>query len=266
MSDTGDAELEKLQGVSILLAEDNVTNQLVASQMLESLGAVVDIASDGQIALDRLRDRSYDVLLIDIEMPRVSGLDVIRAIRSHRGEISSAPVIALTAYAMQEHREKIMRVGADGLISKPITSIRQFGLDILAHMDGKTAQEAEPAAGEPAGAVIEKTVFQRLVSSVGPGATDALFSRISDDLADVSSGISEAAENGEAERMMSASHILSSVAGSVGALRLKKQADQLQSLADREELTAMSALAKEALPELERVREFIATERRGRAG
>lgn len=151
MVDNSRSNLSRLQGMSVLLAEDNVTNQLVATQMLGNLGATVDVASDGAIALERLAQNSYDILLVDIEMPRVSGLDVIRSVRSSAGELANAPVIALTAYAMQEHREKIRKAGADGLIPKPIISIEQFGADILNYMDEGVKRRSTP--DESAGSV-----------------------------------------------------------------------------------------------------------------
>src|SRR5690606_3431290 len=105
--------------------------------------------------------------------------------------LASAPVIALTAYAMQEHREKIMRVGADGLITKPITTIRQFGLDILGIMDRRTAESAAvtPASGA---AVIDETVYESLASSIGDDAMGALLKRIEIDLATVKADIAAA--------------------------------------------------------------------------
>lgn len=66
MADNIRSNLSRLQGMSVLLAEDNVTNQLVATQMLENLGATVDVASDGAIALERLAQNTYDILLVDI--------------------------------------------------------------------------------------------------------------------------------------------------------------------------------------------------------
>lgn len=253
-------DLDRLKGMSILLAEDNVTNQLVATQMLETLGAKVDIAADGAIALERLREHVYDVLLIDIEMPRVSGLDVIRAIRADDGPLASAPVIALTAYAMEEHREKITGVGADGLIAKPITSIQQFGVDILSLMDSRRARAA---AAKPGGAaVIERMIYDGLVASIGAEAMGELLSRVETDLQTARADIAEAAAGADPDLMGSASHILISVAGTVGAVRLQRQAERLNRLADRGETDAAAALAEEALPELDLVINFVREERK----
>lgn len=258
-----EGDLERLKGMSILLAEDNVTNQLVATQMLETLGAEVDIAADGAIALERLKDRTYDVLLIDIEMPRVSGLDVIRAIRRDEGPLASAPVIALTAYAMQEHRDKIAKVGADGLIPKPITSIRQFGLDILACIDKRAARPAAAAAAGPG--LIERTIYESLAASIGEEAMGELLGRIELDLAAVRADIEAASDFGDLDRMRAASHILISVAGAVGAVRLQRQAERLNRLSHENDMETAAALAADALPELDGVLRFVGAERKAKA-
>lgn len=266
MSASSEVDLDRLKGISILLAEDNVTNQLVATQMLESLGAEVDIAADGAIALERLKVRTYDVLLIDIEMPRVSGLDVIRAIRADDGPLATAPVIALTAYAMHEHREKILRVGADGLISKPITSIRQFGIDILTLMDERVAKASGQDDEEPEeNPVIERIIYENLAASVGEMSMPELLRRVANDLAEAKTAITAAAASDDADQMHRASHVLCAIAGSLGAVRLESQAERLNCLANEEDAAGTRKMAEEILPELGRVIAFIRNEQRGRA-
>ena len=102
-----------LSGLHILLAEDNPINQLVASQMLESLGASVVIAEDGAEALEIVGREAFDLMLVDIEMPRVSGIEVLRTVRGSSGPIAGMPMIALTAYVMREHRAAVDAAGAD---------------------------------------------------------------------------------------------------------------------------------------------------------
>lgn len=261
MSQTDEAKLEQLKGLSVLLAEDNVTNQLVATQMLKALGAEVDIAADGAIALERLKERSYDVLLIDIEMPRVSGLDVIRAVRASDGPLAKAPVIALTAYAMQEHREKIQKVGADGLIPKPITSIQQFGLDILSYLEAgrNRAAASDPADEAP---LIERSIYDGLAASIGAEAMQDLIEKVETDLITSREQIDAAAETGDLELMRSASHVLISVAGAVGGVRLQRQAEKLNSLSHDGAVDELRGLAHTALVELEGVLGFVSAERR----
>ena len=127
---------------AVLLAEDNPTNQMVATQMLRALDAEVTVASDGIEALERFEAGEFDLVVVDIEMPRLSGLDVIRAIRARGDARAGVPIVALTAYAMREHRERIAEAGANGLISKPITSIEALGRE-----PDRPRRAARPGAG-----------------------------------------------------------------------------------------------------------------------
>lgn len=253
-----------LQGVSVLLAEDNVTNQLVATQMLKTMGAEVDIASDGAIALERLKDRIYDVLLIDIEMPRVSGLDVIRSIRASAEPLASAPVIALTAYAMQEHREKIQKVGADALIPKPITSIRQFGVDIRAVMDARaadnSAMQSHPGSegdGPSTKAEVDREIYENLVASVGPDAMAELMGRLIVDLRAIREDIETAGRGGDAGLMKGATHILISIAGAIGGVALQAKSEQVNRLINEGKPVVLDDESAQILPELDAMIEFV---------
>ena len=259
MTDTDRNSLRRLQGMSVLLAEDNVTNQLVATQMLENLGATVDVASDGAIALERLAQNTYDILLVDIEMPRVSGLDVIRSVRSSSGELANAPVIALTAYAMQEHREKIRKAGADGLIPKPIISIEQFGADILNYMDEGVKRRTSPKSAEETaeGPTIESSIFDSLAETIGPDAMIDLLGKIEIDLRSAKNQIIDANNTADSDQMRSATHVLISVAGAVGGVRLQSQAERLNALAHAGDFANVSALTEETLSELDGVLEYV---------
>ncbi|MGB0854366.1 MAG: response regulator [Pikeienuella sp.] len=254
-------DLDRLKGMKVLLAEDNVTNQLVATQMLEALGAEVDVAADGAIALELLKDAAYDVLLVDIEMPRVSGLDVIRSVRDSAEPLASAPIVALTAYAMQEHREKISRAGADGLIPKPIISIEQFGLDILGYMDDGLAARGTHAAkmtNDAHSASIDQSVYDSLELSMGAETMRDLLGKVESDLISIRDQITTARETGDTDQMRSATHVLMSVAGAIGGITLQSQAEQLNGLAHKGAFSEMRALAADALDELELVLEFVA--------
>ena len=132
-------QLPDLSHLNILLAEDNVTNQVVVTQTLKSMDARVSVASDGVQALAMFGEDNFDVVLLDIEMPRMSGLEVLREIRSRDDAKTGTPLIALTAYVMQEHREQINTAGADSIIAKPIASIEALGRQILKYAPGTIA-------------------------------------------------------------------------------------------------------------------------------
>ena len=128
----------------ILLAEDNLVNQKLAKKILTNQGHRVEVVDNGELALEKVRDRSYDVVLMDVSMPVMGGIEATRLIREFEKELSSqgtalrVPIIALTAHAMLGDKERCIAAGMDGYCSKPLKSrdllstMRQVIQDCLA--------------------------------------------------------------------------------------------------------------------------------------
>ena len=111
--------LRQVRGARLLLVEDNRTNQEVAVAILSQMGMQVDVAENGQEALKRLEERDYALVLMDVHMPVMNGLDAARAIRAgHWG--TKLPIIALTAAAFPEDRRQVASAGMNDFLSKPI--------------------------------------------------------------------------------------------------------------------------------------------------
>ncbi|RRU08348.1 response regulator [Stenotrophomonas maltophilia] len=108
-----------LDGRTVLLAEDDVRNIFALSSVLEPLGVTLEIARNGQEAVDRLAERDVDLVLMDIMMPEKDGLAAMREIRAQR-HLQDLPIIALTAKAMPDDRERCLQAGANDYIAKPI--------------------------------------------------------------------------------------------------------------------------------------------------
>ncbi|WMJ68984.1 response regulator [Stenotrophomonas sp. 24(2023)] len=108
-----------LDGRTVLLAEDDVRNIFALSSVLEPLGVTLEIARNGQEAVDRLAQREVDLVLMDIMMPEKDGLAAMREIRAQR-HLQDLPIIALTAKAMPDDRERCLQAGANDYIAKPI--------------------------------------------------------------------------------------------------------------------------------------------------
>jgi len=111
---------EHQKGLRILLAEDNLVNRLVALRLLERHGYVVEVAEDGREAVAKAKAGNFDVVLMDVQMPEMDGLEATQAIREmekHRG--SHVPIIAMTAHALKGDRERCLEAGMDAYISKP---------------------------------------------------------------------------------------------------------------------------------------------------
>jgi len=106
--------------MTVLVAEDNAANRELIREALGVKGHSVTEALDGEEALAKLKDPLPDVLLLDIQMPRMNGYEVIRRIREDR-RLQRLKVIALTAFAMRGEREKALSAGFDGYLAKPIS-------------------------------------------------------------------------------------------------------------------------------------------------
>lgn len=118
---------------SILLAEDNLINRMVAVEMMESFGCRVEVAEHGQAAIERLSSNRYDLILMDCQMPNLDGYEATRRIRRmedsgdltgggvSRAGIERMPIIALTAHTIEGDRENCLDAGMDDYVSKPFT-------------------------------------------------------------------------------------------------------------------------------------------------
>ena len=108
----------------MLLADDNAVNHMVCASMLELLGCEVDWARDGQEAVDAWAERRYDIILMDVSMPVLDGLEASEQIRAQeraRSVRSGIPIIALTAHASQQDRARCLAAGMDDFLTKPMT-------------------------------------------------------------------------------------------------------------------------------------------------
>ena len=109
------------QGLHILLAEDNVVNQRLAARLLEKWGHTVTVVSTGKDVLTALAQQSFDLVLMDVQMPEMDGLEATAAIRAQeRLSATHVPIIAMTANAMQGDAEQCLAAGMDGYIAKPM--------------------------------------------------------------------------------------------------------------------------------------------------
>jgi PAS domain S-box-containing protein len=118
---------ESKRPVSILVAEDNPVNQVVARRLLQKHGHRVRVVGNGREALSALEKQSFDILLCDLQMPEMDGFEAVSVLRSkERSTGAHFPVIAITAHAMKGDREKCLEAGMDGYVSKPINPQELF--------------------------------------------------------------------------------------------------------------------------------------------
>lgn len=114
---------ERAESLRILLVEDNPVNQKVAGRLLERRGWRVELASSGPEALGRLESQTFDLVLLDVEMPGMSGFDVVRMLREReQGSSRSTPVVAVTAHCVAGYRERCLAAGMDDYLCKPFSA------------------------------------------------------------------------------------------------------------------------------------------------
>jgi len=108
-------------GLRVLVAEDNAVNQMVVRRMLERLGHSVRVVEDGLQAVAVVAEEDFDLVLMDVQMPELDGIEATRRIRSSGGAWAGVPIIALTAHAMAGDRERTLAAGLDGYLTKPLS-------------------------------------------------------------------------------------------------------------------------------------------------
>lgn len=107
-------------GKTILLVEDNIDNRFLMIDMMEYMGCKLDIAVDGEEAIEKWRANTYDLIIMDIQMPKLNGYDATKKIRELEKDKKRTPILALTASALTSDRAKCFDSGMDDYLSKPI--------------------------------------------------------------------------------------------------------------------------------------------------
>jgi CheY-like chemotaxis protein len=143
LADLAGAPLEDLR---VLVVEDNATNRMIAVKMLESLGASAQTAADGASGVEAASTGVFDLILMDIQMPGMDGLEACRRIRAQAGPSAATPIIALTANVLSHQRDTYLAAGMDGVVGKPISPAALL------------AEISRLAAGPPDAAVAETQV------------------------------------------------------------------------------------------------------------
>lgn len=254
------AELPDLSRTKVLVAEDNVTNQTIIGHMLSKMGAEFEIAHDGVEALHWLEREDFDLALIDIEMPRLGGIEVMRTLRANGRIHTDMPIIAVTAYVLRANRDAIYAAGADAILAKPLAGIDTFG-QAIAQVLGRASAPLEQALAAEEEAEFDRGCFDRLIDIAGPAASSELMDRLNTDLRKTERGLMAALADDDRAAIRAETHVLIALAGAVGAARLQALAQALNTTAHRRETTDLSNLGRDALTQLDWLIRFIARER-----
>ena len=219
----------------ILLAEDNAINQKVALRLLERLGYGADVVGDGRQALTRLDHAAYDVILMDVQMPEMDGLEASRAICARWAASERPCIIAMTAEAMQGDRDKCLAAGMDDYIVKPVTLDRLAAA--LAKCRPLAAATAPEAAAAPpvekpkiaAGAALDRDVLDQLCEDLGgTAALREVIRSFLDQTPSVLSALRDAAARADVPSIRRAAHMIKGTSSILGARELSEQCAEIE--------------------------------------
>jgi signal transduction histidine kinase/DNA-binding response OmpR family regulator/HAMP domain-containing protein/HPt (histidine-containing phosphotransfer) domain-containing protein len=267
----------------ILLAEDNAVNQRVALMTLSRLGYRADVAGNGLEVLEALARQTYDVVLMDVQMPELDGLEATRRIRAERGATAGPRIVAMTANAMQGDREMCLAAGMDDYISKPVR-IEELvaALDRAAgHGPSGLSPAPEPApaasaalaaskspnsaeaseasdAPEQVAGVVDRSVLDSLYADLGgdnPMLVADLINLFLKDAPQLLGKLRSGVAQGVASEVYRAAHTLKSTSATLGVVPMATHCEVLEQLAHKGHLADSGDLLRQleqVYPQVER--------------
>jgi PAS domain S-box-containing protein len=234
----------------ILLAEDVAVNQKFALLALEELGYTADIAANGLEVILALKRQAYDVILMDVQMPEMDGLEATRHIRQKFAPEMQPRIIAMTANALQGDREMCLEAGMDDYISKPIymaelrASLRRSGLIRMEAKPGGAAENPALAASPPPPTVPETVLLDEQILSklLGHAPGRELLDMYAEEAAETVDKIRKALARGDAENAGKAAHSLKGSSAYAGAQAVRELSAGLEKHGRAGEIEAMRPL------------------------
>ena len=220
---------------NVLLVEDDVPSQLVARSMLERLGCRVIVANNGREALEALDGRRFDILLMDCQMPEMDGYDATLRIRASGGTHAAVPILAMTANASAEDRERCLAVGMNGHITKPLRlqsmadRLRPW-LPVASPDVAVRDSAAQYAADRSLDHGLDRATFDDIRAQLG-NTFDEYLSVFKRDMARYIATLAEQTRQPDLRAVTATAHTLRGSASTIGAVRLAGVAQAIESAA-----------------------------------
>ena len=247
---------ESRQALRVLLAEDNPVNQQVATAMLLKRGHQVDVVGNGREAVDAVTKESYDLVLMDIQMPEMDGFEATEKIRA-LPQGRTLPIIALTAHALSGERERCLARGMTGYLAKPFKAH-----DLFAAVEGRGTQPAAAVAA-PAPAV-DLAAFRRTMEEAGAAeAVDGILETFVATLPQRLEALVAAAGGTDAEPLQRAAHAFKSAAGTIGAGHLAALLEETERAAQGGDVAGARDKLEHIQGEAQVVLDYIRTATKG---
>ena len=250
------------EGVSVLLAEDNEANQIVATIMLQKLGITPTVVANGQEAVEAVADNQFDVVLMDCQMPVMDGFEATRFICRGLPKERRPVIVAMTANALQGERERCIQAGMDDYLAKPVmldelsrTLRRWFG-------DGPAEEQSEPEQSAPVASIDHERLsyLRDLSRRQEPTLFRRLLSSYLNDVPVKLQKIRDAHASGDHEELFAAAHSLKGISGNLGVGVMMEVAHELQVVARDQAMEKVPPLLGALEREFASVRTILETE------
>jgi len=269
-----DAGLGQRLPLRILLAEDNTVNQKLALRLLERMGYRADVAANGLEVLEALLRQSYDVILMDVQMPEMDGLEASRAIHEGWAAEQRPRIVAMTANAMQGDREECLAAGMDDYLTKPIQinalqeALERAGLrakkrtrDLkLVEVAAPTADDGRQEASTPA---LDQAVLSELRQLQGEGEPDIvqeLAEAFQFETPPLLEALRQAIVEGHPEQLKRAAHNLRGSSNNLGARTMAALSAELEAIGKKGTVEQATELVTRLEQEYQRVCQALAAE------
>lgn len=217
---------ERPQNIRVLLADDSQANRLVVAEMLKRAGFSVDVVADGNEAVRAVRSLPYDVVLMDIEMPNLDGMDATRAIRALDGKQSAIPVIALTANVLADSRERFLGAGMNDYLSKPVDK-KTLAKTVIRWASERTGEDVESEATDGHTAYIDDIALQNLADDTSIELVPRMAQVFITELRDRADRLRSGAEHSDLSRLAAEAHALKSSGATYGAVVIANHARRI---------------------------------------
>ncbi len=251
----GDRETTALQGVQVLVVEDNEANCLVARILLDKLGCVTHIARDGAEALTVLSEHTFDVVLMDCHMPVMDGFEATRTYRKFEARGERCPILAMTANALQGEKERCLAAGMDDFIPKPVL-LEDLTSKLLrwARKQGNASRACTPEAPTRGLDLSRLDHLRELSRRTDPTMFDKVVRSFLLDAPQRILTMRSTREVQDAQAFFHASHSLKGLSGNIGANAMMAIAQRLQAAGQNGQLGETEPLLREIEEEFDKVK------------
>jgi len=245
-------DLRSIQGARILLVEDNEINQQVAQELLQNSGFVVDIVVNGLKAVEAIEKTSYDLVLMDIQMPVMDGYEATREIRK-KSKFKKLPIVAMSANAMTQDKEDAMASGMNEHVPKPIDPKQLFGALLKFIEPGErdmpqsvlnrlqSLDDTEPVPLDDIEGIDTETGIMRVGGNVK--TYRSVLKKFSQNQSNAVDEIRKSIDQGDVQLAVRLAHTLKGVSGNIGAMELHEAAKKLESNIDQGKADLSDALS-----------------------